>query len=197
MAILTRKEVRDFATNDLRYKFAKYAAADRAEHLLSEHFQKSAEKSKFDVFLSHRFVDKEEVWGLICLLEDSDISVFVDWRERPEIDRQNVTKATAAALKKSMSRCTTLLFAVTSTSGRSIWMPWELGLFDGMGGRAATVPLADPSQNFPGQEYIGLYPWVDATSSVGKALWVNEGAVSDRVCVSLRDWIDGKRCVKQ
>ncbi len=138
-----------------------------------------------------------ELVGFMKMLEDADLSVFVDWKERPELDRTKVTKETAAALKQDMSRCKALLFVITSTANTSIWMPWELGLFDGMKGRVATVPLATKPGEHPGQEYAGLYPWIDQATATGgqqPVLWVNE---ADNVYVQLTDWLNGKPCTKR
>jgi hypothetical protein len=39
-------------------------------------------------------------------------------------------------------------------------MPWELGYFDGKHhGKIGVLPVVDsPSQDFLGQEYLGIYP---------------------------------------
>jgi hypothetical protein len=42
-------------------------------------------------------------------------------------------------------------------------MPWELGFFDGFKGRVAIVPLNENQfdiNEFKGQEYLGIYPYL-------------------------------------
>ena len=189
MPLLTRTAVRAYATSKTAQLNEK-----RAGEILAEHKRVTASVKTFDVFLSHRYADKTELVGLMQMLEDSDISVLVDWKEHPELDRSKVTKETAATLKRDMGRCAALLFVVTSTASTSVWMPWELGLFDGMKGRVATVPLATKAGEFPGQEYAALYPWVDEAPTKGNTnsiLWVNE---AENVYVRLSAWLKGSPC---
>ncbi len=188
MAFLTRTEVGAYARNSI-YNFS----AKSAENLIAENVKvASAGAGVRDIFLSHRYADKVELVGLMRMLEDMNLTVFVDWREYSELSRQHVTRVTAAMLKKDMSRCRTLLFAVTSTASQSIWMPWELGLFDGMKSRVAIVPLTEHGKDIPGQEYLELYPWIDRAVPDGfhkPILWVNQG----RDCyISLKDWVQGE-----
>jgi hypothetical protein len=152
LGLLRRDVVRSYGSRVARSFFKS------ASTLLAE--QRAASK-QYDVFLSHRYGDREELLGLLELLQKLEFSVFVDWKERPELDREDVTAETAAVLKEDMGRCKSLLFAVTSTAMASRWMPWELGLFDGLKGRVAIVPLATAIDKFPGAEYIGLYPYID------------------------------------
>jgi hypothetical protein len=187
VALLTRSAVRNYA----RTKTANFSTKS-ASNLLNENVKTASASTKtFDIFLSHRYADKEELVGLLTLLEDAGLSVLVDWREHPELDRKKVTRDTAATLRADMKRCRTLLFAVTTNAASSVWMPWELGLFDGMNGRVATVPLSAGSTDFPGQEYAELYPWVDEAHAKGQSqatLWVNE---SDDTYIQLTKWIQG------
>jgi hypothetical protein len=54
-----------------------------------------------------------------------------------------------------------LLFATSSASPQSKWMPWELGYFDGSSAsnKVGILPLVRTNgANFGGQEYLSLYP---------------------------------------
>ena len=58
-------------------------------------------------------------------------------------------------------------------------MPWELGYFDGFKSAVAILPITQTEQHlYSGQEYLGLYPYIDATSIY---LWVNRGAAPARL----------------
>jgi hypothetical protein len=147
----------------------------------------------FDIFLSHRFLDAPYVLLLRNYLESLGYSVFVDWIEQPEIEREKVTKRTAAYLRRVMDKSDSLLFAVSENSVNSSWMPWELGYFDGSGGMIAIVPITESkttSETYRGREYLGLYPYVTMTKdrSGRNKLWVNRSASK---YVTFEAWMGG------
>jgi hypothetical protein len=59
-------------------------------------------------------------------------------------------------------------------------MPWELGFFDGLGGRVGVLPVTqNGEETFKGEEYLNLYPYVDQAlvkDSADLVLWINESA---------------------
>ncbi|WP_311208475.1 MULTISPECIES: hypothetical protein [unclassified Aeromicrobium] len=118
---------------------------------------------EYDVFLSHSFADRRVLHGVIRIIESQGVSVYVDWRDDPLLERQHVTATTAERLRQRMHRCRALIFATSETSSKSVWMPWELGYFDGRkAGRVAVMPLTKrPNDIWDGQEYLGLYPVVE------------------------------------
>jgi TIR domain len=146
---------------------ARAASPLRGQKVLAEaELRKSAAASAtatFDVFLSHSREDAEVIAGVKNLLEASGISVYVDWIDDPQLDRSRVTTATAAQLRKRMRQCKSLIFATSKSSSDSKWMPWELGYFDGFKpGHVAILPLVStPGAGFVGQEYLGLYPYLE------------------------------------
>lgn len=121
----------------------------------------------YDVFLSHRYVDRDAVAAFKRRIESElGFSVYVDWLDSPTLDRSRVTPETAEYLRRVMRKCSCLIFYVGSNAPESKWMPWELGFFDGrQGSRRIAVynpggGAALPSQ----QEYLGLYPAIDDDS---------------------------------
>lgn len=141
----------------------------------------------FDIFLSHSYLDKDLVFKLKNYLEDQKLSVYVDWIDDKQLEREAVNAETAERLRKRMKQCQSLLFATSSNSTVSKWMPWECGYFDGINGKIAVLPIADSDENsFDGQEYLGLYPYIDKT---GTSIWVN--SIKSGFC-SLDDWLKGK-----
>jgi hypothetical protein len=154
--------------------------------------------AQFDIFLSHRYLDARYVLGLKIEIEELGYSVFVDWVERPDLDRAQVTRATAAWLRDVMNRCRCLFYALSHSSPGSKWMPWELGYSDGKHGKVAIVPILDytidtEAYTYGGLEYLSLYPYVTMTPVRGEEyrqdLWINE---SEQVYVSLPQWLKGK-----
>lgn len=146
------------------------------------------EKPKsFDVFLSHSFADQEIVFGIKEYLESKSFSVYVDWVDDNQLDRSEVNEKTADLLRERMKLSRCLLFATSSNSTSSKWMPWECGYFDGIKGKVAIFPIVDAdASRYKGQEYLGLYPYIDVSSDI---LWVN--SPSGGFC-RLEEWLDGK-----
>ncbi|NBC33118.1 MAG: hypothetical protein GVY13_10630 [Alphaproteobacteria bacterium] len=139
--------------------------------------------------------DADLVLGAKTILEELGHSVYVDWIDDPQLDRGKVNRETAALLRARMTCCASLMYLHTRNSPSSKWMPWELGYFDGHNGNVAILPIignAD-SDTFQGQEYLGLYPYVDITGirgATGQAAWVNK-SVSQYI--ALRSWKTGDR----
>jgi hypothetical protein len=159
MAYFTKSEARAAAARTRRVQ--KSFGMESADILLD-----SAKTAKitdsFDVFLSHSIADAEIVLGIKQLLEDSGLKVYVDWVQDTQMDRQNVTKETAAILRQRMRQSKSLIYLSSGNSSSSKWMPWELGYFDGFKpDGVAIMPVLDSSTDaFKGQEYLGLYPIV-------------------------------------
>ncbi len=179
----------------LSSQFARKSVFDATREL--KDFASRALKSNetYDIFLSHRYLDASEVLGLKTLIESFGFSVFVDWIANPDMDRGRVNKETAGQLRDAMKRSSSLLYALSGTSSDSKWMPWELGYSDALHGRIAVVPITDydiGSESYPGQEYLGLYPYISIapTKSGPRKLWVQE---SSQTYVSLTTWLTGTK----
>ncbi|MBB5202885.1 hypothetical protein HNQ51_000178 [Inhella inkyongensis] len=133
------------------------------ERGLRKAMESATQWEAFDVFLSHSVRDAELIAGVTRLLEDQGLKVYVDWLVDPQLDRNAVTKETAALLRQRMRQSKSLIFVASDGASSSKWMPWELGYFDGFKpGNVAILPLLDnASEVFRGQEYLGLYPIVN------------------------------------
>ena len=149
------------------------------------------EKS-YDIFLSHSSLDKIKVLALVDLFNKAGFSVYVDWIEDTQLDRNNVTVDTAKILRQRMNSSMGLAYVSTSNIAKSKWCPWELGYFDGKKkSRCAILPIMD--SEFKGQEYLGLYPFIDYEKNQGKNtynFWVNDPN-NKQVYVSLKQWLGG------
>lgn len=144
--------------------------------------EKSKTHTSFDIFLSHSFLDKDDVEGLYIELTRMGFIVYVDWIVDPELDRKNVTKESATLIRNRMKISKTLLLAISVNASVSKWMPWELGFVDGLTSRCAIIPVSDSTLNVPnsykGFEYLSLYPFIKKhpTSQQIEKLWVIESA---------------------
>ena len=122
----------------------------------------------YDIFLSHSFDDAEVIYGVKRMIEALRLTVYVDWIDDPALDRGKVTVKTAAVLRERMKACSSLVYAHSANSSRSVWMPWELGYFDGIKPQQVWIlPLVtDYDSEYKEQEYLGLYPPVEKLSSL-------------------------------
>lgn len=150
-------------------------------------------QDNFDIFLSHSYSDKEYIAELKRILESYGYSVYVDWiTDGKTLCRDNISKDTAELIRKRMKQSKSMIFATSSNSPNSKWMPWELGCFDGLKkSKIAILPITDNTNDcFSGQEYLALYPYITEEGISGKdtkTLWVNE--TSDKY-VKFAQWLN-------
>jgi hypothetical protein len=139
-----------------------------ARSMLAEQARAFDAAQSYDIFLSHSFDDAEVIYGVKRMIEALYLSVYVDWIDDPTLDRSNVTVRTAAVLRERMKACSSLVYAHSANSSSSVWMPWELGYFDGIKPQQVWIlPLvANDDSECKGQEYLGLYPPVEKLSSL-------------------------------
>ena len=102
------------------------------------------------------------------MIEALHLTVYVDWIDDPQLDRAKVTVKTAALLRERMKACSSLVYAHSANSPNSVWMPWELGYFDGLRPHQVWIlPLVyDYDSEYKDQEYLGLYPSVEKLGSL-------------------------------
>jgi hypothetical protein len=167
-----------------------------AATILDEAVTKVSAFSRFDIFLSHSIRDSEIVLGAKDLLERASYTVYVDWVVDPNLDRENVTAATAEKLRTRMRQSDMLVYLYSRHSQVSRWMPWELGYFDGHNGNVAVFPVLPDSGSldFSKEEYLQLYPKVDfiGISEGAPKAYVNKskGVETSSGVTSLRTWRD-------
>ncbi len=152
--------------------------------------------NNYDIFLSHSYYDKELIYSLVELFNNAGYCVYVDWMIDTELDRSMVNAQTASQLRFRMCECKGLAYISTTNISDSKWCPWELGYVDGKkNGRCAILPIVKSDKDcFKGQEYLGLYPYIDYASSKNSNkydFWVNDPN-DDQKYVCLRDWLNGK-----
>jgi hypothetical protein len=169
-----------------------------AKTVLNEEVATAKTKTSFDIFLSHSTSDAEIILGVKGVLEDYGKIVYVDWLEDPQLNRSNVTPATAGVIRLRMRQCKSLVYVHTANSGSSKWMPWELGYFDGYNGAVAILPVTQRQQSsYEGQEYLGIYPYLDeapATGSTTNEMWINKSSSTSR---QWTNWISDPRAFRK
>jgi len=113
-----------------------------------------------DIFISHSSRDEQPVRGLARRLREWGFDVEVDFHD-PALKKPG-DRELAARLKDRFGACRLLLFAFSSVSANSKWLPWQLGLAHGAAGKVALWPLDDGAKWTPRtREYLTLYDVVD------------------------------------
>jgi hypothetical protein len=115
-----------------------------------------------DVFISHKFedlaacealADRVSAWGFSCYIDGRDAELFQEGAS---------PRAVAERIRQNLRFCQCLVFAYSSRSPKSHWMPWELGFFDGRWGpRQIGLYDLDPAEarnpEQDKQEYLQIY----------------------------------------
>lgn len=158
-----------YAASDLRQRAGGITASAAGSEL--SHMAKSAARN-YDVFLSHSIRDEVLVLGLKRELERERLTVYVDWIEDPDFDRDHVTPSTAENLRDRMKSCRSLVYATSRSASASKWMPWELGYFDGRHGsdKVAICPIEVGTGSIQGREYLGVYKRLEPVHDQGKVI---------------------------
>jgi hypothetical protein len=125
--------------------------------------QKALQRSQAiaSVFLSHSRKDLEIVEAVEAFLNELNLYAYIDWKDAtmPE----ETSPETARQLKVRIDKCDKFLLLASENSVRSIWVPWELGIADGVKGlhNVAVLPVVHSSSEFPRNAYLGMYPRVE------------------------------------
>jgi hypothetical protein len=150
MGYFTESMLRVYAGASLSYQEKTLIKESRVQAMLT-------------IFLSHSHHDRDLVRGLINFLAKQGISVYVDWNDSsmPRItDRE-----TADRIKAKIKENTLFMLLATNNALESRWVPWETGVADQSKGydRILLIPVADPSGQFKGSEYLQLYRRLEPT----------------------------------
>lgn len=153
-----------------------------------------AARKTYNTFLSHSSADDELLPRVITILENHGAVVYTDDGD----DRlpENTTPKTAQILKSAIMDCRRFIVFVTKNSKDSCWIPWELGLGDGMKTTrsVALFPAAEHhyETSWAEQEYLGLYQRIIWGMFKGKD--ENEWMVlnhHENTAIPLQQWIKG------
>lgn len=120
---------------------------------------KSEHQENKNIFLSHSSKDEKYLSSIIDLLQEYGGKVYIDKLDK---DLPNTTNhETAVKLKDRISSIDKFILFATKNSKESKWMPWELGLADGVKdySKIAILPSAENKneENWAEQEYLGIY----------------------------------------
>src|SRR3546814_9151443 len=96
MAYLTESQVRDQVKN---------IPPEHYNLHLAIHSAISALKDSFDIFLSHAMRDAGLILGIKQILESSGKTVYLDWLEDPDLNRESVRGKTTEKLRVRIQHC--------------------------------------------------------------------------------------------
>ncbi|MBR4237536.1 toll/interleukin-1 receptor domain-containing protein [bacterium] len=128
---------------------------------LNESNRIDSDDKQYDVFLSYCYTDKDYAIKIMNLFEKNGYKVYIDLKD-PKLNRKKVDRDTVVRLSSVMNRCKSLVYVHTKSSTMSKWCPWELGYMSGKKNfRCATILLTEDKEEFPRQEYLDIYPYLN------------------------------------
>lgn len=156
MSFITKQFIRTISAPF--FKQASYG--DSARSALVQSAQATTDDDRFDIFLAHACEDAEIVLGAKIMLELFGYRVYVDWVDDPDAGYSRITAEHVCKMKQRMQASACLILLTTKTGGRSKWLPWALGYFDGQKpGQVAVLPVTEEDDaRFHGEDLLAFYP---------------------------------------
>ena len=123
---------------------------------LNESLKKYA-SSESTVFLSHRHKDHKLVEDVKGILSNEGVDVYIDTFDHKMPDQ--TSDDTAKRIKNKIDKSSKFILLATPNSLDSKWIPWDLGLGDGMKGihNVAILPYTEYDNIWPEREYYQIY----------------------------------------
>jgi hypothetical protein len=147
------------------------AAFERASKLNEDvHLYKRPEGKQYHIFISYRHEDRAYVPRVVKFLKSLQKGIYVDFLDEELIKAPD--NQTAPILRSRINQCRKLIQIITPNAGSSKWMPWELGLGDGLLGYANAVILPVVNEHNPRieQDYLNMYGHIETTKSRDQTL---------------------------
>ena len=152
----------------------------------------AAESPEGSTFLSHSSRDVAVLADVIKLLEDHGARVYID---KGDADLPTTTsRETAQVLRTRIVQSRKFILLASGNSKDSRWMPWELGIADGLKRNANTAvfPIftATTDMKWAEQEYLGIYDRIvfgEFRNRTGK-VWMVHNRDTNKA-TELREWL--------
>lgn len=111
------------------------------------------------VFLSYNFKDCEIAKKVAVLFVLNNYDSFLDWNDPKLRNRSEITENMIKRIKERIKENEIFVYIVTNGQKNSKWMPWELGLAEGMKKEVYILPIIESKnkKNYDGQEYINVH----------------------------------------
>lgn len=168
---------------------------------------KTAYTTKPTVFLSHKHDDLKDLKGVMGLLRDQGVKVYIDSMDN-KMPAQT-TGETAERIKDVIKYCDKFILLATEKAIESYWCNWELGIGDvhKYVRHIAIVPIKESGEadyKYKGNEYMQIYPSIDFEDGTGiyrntqqpisRGYYVSNPVNKDgvRYITPLKDWLNRK-----
>lgn len=128
-------------------------------------FSASSEYSSIPtVFLSHKHDDLKDMRGVMGMLEDLGVKVYIDSMDNKMPNQTN--GETALRIKKVIEYCNKFILLATDKAIESYWCNWELGIGDvhRFSRHIAILPIKEKGSydyQYKGNEYLQIYSSID------------------------------------
>ena len=180
--IATYAQLRDWGKEANAQRLLKEAAVQAS----------AADRLQRTVFLSHSTKDDDLVAGVVQVLEIHGGRAYVDHFD-PSIAGSDCL-AIAERLRLAIKGCRKFVLLASPRSKDSTWIPWELGLGDGLqtANNVALFPSAETmlDMEWANREYLGLYRRVvwGPHANYDKNVWMVWNH-RDNTAQELRAWL--------
>jgi len=116
------------------------------------------------VFLSHKHTDLEDLKGVMGMLEDFNVRIYIDSMDNKMPNE--TTGETAARIKQVIEYSDRFILLATEAAIESYWCNWELGIGDvhKFIKNIAILPIKEKNEydwKYKGNEYLQIYPRID------------------------------------
>ncbi|GAA0875197.1 hypothetical protein GCM10009118_16060 [Wandonia haliotis] len=179
MAIFTKHEFQAVALDISRKKGQQFVNETRT-------FSESTARTS--VFLSHSHHDKVLIAQAKTFFEGLGIAVYVDWADSTMPEQTN--GLTAQKIKRQIQKNDKFVLLATNNAISSKWCNWEVGIGDTyklLSDKICILPLADNRNTWEGNEYLQIYPRIEASELLQDYFKV---IYPDGRSVSINDWLN-------
>lgn len=116
------------------------------------------------VFLSHKHSDLKDLQGVMGLLKEYGVKVYIDSMDNKM--PKETSGETAKRIKEVIKFCKKFVLLATEKAIESYWCNWELGFGDTHKyiDNIAILPMKEQGtydHNYKGNEYLQIYPRID------------------------------------
>jgi predicted peroxiredoxin len=120
------------------------------------------------VFLSHKHDDLKDLRGVMGLLKELGVKIYIDSMDNKMPEQ--TSGDTANRIKEVIKYCDKFILLATEKAIESFWCNWELGIGDThkFMEHIAILPVKEKNSfdhNYKGNEYLQIYPKISYNKS--------------------------------
>lgn len=123
------------------------------------------------VFLSYRHSDKYYIHEIVTFLKNLGVPIYVDYLD--ENLSQSKMEEVAGIIRKQIGKSSKFIQVVSPNSSESKWLPWEIGVGDGVLGtkNAILMPVTINNGYNPYAEHLSIYGHIDKVYSTDRTIY--------------------------